>query len=206
MAVFFSPKKTIALIKNAASIEKEMRRREPDWFFTEEGHALYKAADTDGKKTAYFYEYLVACTLSNNKVKGSKITEEMRQTCLKKAYVMTVMDNSGLSFSGYPTIIKKESNPIIDWSQHSYSWTADIKKLIGKLHGVNIEKLEDDEVYKIITFNQNDPIYKVERLIVSIFTKEGDVPMDTVPFKFSILSSTDDGMDEIDDEEEEDDE
>ena len=202
MAIFFSPNKTIALIKNAKSIEKEMRRRESDWFFTDEGRKLYEAADTDGKKTAYFYEYLVTYAL----LKRTELTDEIRQHCLKKAYIMTAMDKSNLSFASYPSIMKKESNPIIEWEPHSYSLEKDMKKLICDLHGVNASEQEDDEVYKIVSMDKNNTIYTVERLIVSLFTQEKAEPMKTIPFKYSILSKTSDSADEIEEEVEEDDE
>ena len=192
MAFFYSPKKAIDVILDAKNTESELRRKNSKWYFSEEGRAAYLAADTVGKRTAYFFDYLVTKLLLEEKIKSStEAYDKGRSTLCKLAYIMAAfVDGKSFAFSDYPEILKPESNPVIPDSL-SYFDRRSIRGVICRLHGVDESRVGKNEFYKILEKDKSSELYRLERALIRAFTDgELGVSGNDAFYDYSILSVT----------------
>ena len=189
MAFFYSPKKAIDVIAGAKKTESELKKKESKWFFSEEGRAAYLAADTVGKRTAYFFDYLVTKLLLEEKISSSS-----------EAYA-ALIDGKSFAFSDYPEILKPESNPVIPDSLRYFDRRS-IRGVICRLHGVDEKTVGENEFYELLENDKSTELYRLERALIRAFT-EGEISTsgNDAFYDYSILSATNIGDGEDDEEE-----
>ena len=201
MAFFYSPMKAIKVITDAQKTVLQNKRKDSGWFFSEEGKAAYLAANTVGKKTAFFFDYFIARLAKKRYGSfGSADHSERKNMFLKVAYVMAayVDGKKSFSFSSYPEILKEASNPFIKFACEGSGAQYEIKNLICDVRGVRAAEIEDGEFYKTLESDASSDAYKLERAIISLFIPgASSFASGGFPFDYSILSRTDDDGDSV---------
>ena len=171
MAIFYSPMKLIALLKETKTVEKAFRPKTPEWFSSAEGEKAYKAAKTLTEKTEFFLDYFIAVR--------PDVTESY-DVLYRAAYIMaSAVDGSSLPYARYPDILDSTLNPIVRFvrlnSLTSKDMTVNGLMLLAEVIGELDTKILIDEKYKpheLLTYCSDGKMtdeYKLEREIIGMF-------------------------------------
>lgn len=183
MGFFISPKTVLRMVKNRSEICKYAKKKDKNWYFSEDGKAEYNEKETVADKCVFFYDYL--CAAANGDVRLLSKNDLFFRT----AYIMAhSMVGSSLAFGGYPNVIDPEINPIVKKviSDKGYSGN-DVPDMLSALHGTDVQKYSAPRAHEALSFcKAGEPLtdlYKVERDIIAVFSQS------TVGFGYSSKNS-----------------
>ncbi|MBQ9736655.1 MAG: hypothetical protein IJV96_07725 [Clostridia bacterium] len=204
----YSPIKLIGMLIGYKAYENKIAQgavKDASWYLSEEGKKVYQSKTSPAERMSFYYDYL--------KQLAKKQSKEVKDTVLQKlAYILwSAVENSSLSYAGYPEILQKECNPIVSLLvRGAFSGAKDFvcggMLLLELLKLEKAKELTDSKYtpYRKLTYCEDDgdvtDAYRLERTVISAFClDEADFP---VPFCYDIVDSNVQDTDDDEDDDE----
>lgn len=170
-----SLKKVFQVFVDADKIAQNRAKQSLEWFFTNEGEAEYRAANTVAKKTAFIYDFLVKDDIERTRRYGREISTDEH---VKLAFFLaSCIDGSSLPYGKYPKILQRKENPFL---QSSY---LNLPEVLGELLKTKTDGTEYN-FYEKLSFDTNAEAYAIQRLALSIF---GGYSLNSFPYGYDVF-------------------